>query len=153
MTFFVCGICLDQTTKIWARDELSNGSHYIGSTHIGFSLTTNSGSAFSLFQGSTMALTIVATIAVAALLIATFRKRVTFTAVTYVAIATGATGNLIDRFTQPPHGGSGHVTDFIRVGSWPTFNIADAFVVCGAVALVVHTFLQSKPQTESEIKS
>ncbi len=100
-----------------------------------------------------MMLTVVATIAVVALLIAAFRTRVAFTAATYVTIATGAAGNLIDRFTQPPHGGSGHVTDFIRVGSWPTFNVADAFVVCGAVALVAHTFLQSRSQTESEIKS
>lgn len=153
MTLFVCGICFDQITKIWARDELRNGSQFIGSTHIGFSLTTNPGSAFSLFQGSTMMLTVVATIAVVALLIAAFRTRVAFTAATYVTIATGAAGNLIDRFTQPPHGGSGHVTDFIRVGSWPTFNVADAFVVCGAVALVAHTFLQSRSQTESEIKS
>ena len=54
------------------------------------------------------------------------------------AIAGGAIGNGLDRlFRQAPGGGTG-VVDFIKVnypwgGSWPTFNVADALIACGAL--------------------
>ena len=41
----------------------------------------------------------------------------------------GAIGNLIDRLTI------GHVTDFISVGTFPVFNIADASISVGRVVL------------------
>ena len=51
-------------------------------------------------------------------------------------IAGGATGNLIDRVRS-----SRGVVDFLDVGvgatRWPTFNVADVAVSCGAVALAV----------------
>jgi signal peptidase II len=37
----------------------------------------------------------------------------------------GATGNLADRLLR------GGVVDFIAIGRWPTFNLADAAMVCG----------------------
>jgi signal peptidase II len=42
-------------------------------------------------------------------------------------ILGGIVGNLIDRLRL------GAVTDFISVGWWPTFNIADSAVVVGAI--------------------
>jgi signal peptidase II len=51
-------------------------------------------------------------------------------------IAGGAAGNLIDRVLS-----SAGVVDFIDVGipswRWPTFNVADIAVSCGAVALAL----------------
>ena len=50
-----------------------------------------------------------------------------------VAIALllgGAFGNLIDRFLR------GYVVDFIAIGPWPNFNLADSFI-CVAVLLVI----------------
>jgi signal peptidase II len=41
----------------------------------------------------------------------------------------GATSNLADRVVK------GAVTDFISIGIWPTFNLADAAMVTGAVLL------------------
>jgi len=41
----------------------------------------------------------------------------------------GATGNLADRVLR------GAVADFIAVGAWPTFNLADAAMVTGVVLL------------------
>lgn len=43
----------------------------------------------------------------------------------------GAVGNLIDRLTQ------GYVTDFISVGSFPVFNIADASISIGVAVLIL----------------
>lgn len=51
-------------------------------------------------------------------------------------VAGGAFGNLIDRLIT-----ARGVTDFIDVGigslRWPTFNVADMAVSCGAVALAI----------------
>jgi signal peptidase II len=43
-----------------------------------------------------------------------------------VAVALGgATGNLLDRLLR------GHIVDFIEVGFWPVFNVADVGIVAG----------------------
>lgn len=45
------------------------------------------------------------------------------------AIAGGALGNLIDRVRL------GYVVDFIAVGPWPNFNVADSAITVGALLL------------------
>lgn len=43
-----------------------------------------------------------------------------------VAVALGgATGNLLDRLVR------GHIVDFIEIGFWPVFNVADVGIVAG----------------------
>jgi signal peptidase II len=50
----------------------------------------------------------------------------------------GALGNLVDRAFRAEDGWlSGAVVDFVDVQWWPVFNVADAAVVCGGIALVV----------------
>ncbi len=147
VVFCTAVLAADQLSKAWARNHLVDHSDYIGSTEVGFSLTTNSGSAFSLFQDSTIYLTIVAIIVSAILIVLFFRTKNTWMAYCYLAIAVGALGNVIDRFTQPPYGGHGHVSDFIRIGMWPTFNIADSLITIGAIALVVETFFRKGDET------
>jgi signal peptidase II len=56
----------------------------------------------------------------------------------------GAVGNLIDRVTQ------GYVTDFISVGSFPVFNVADASISIGAVLLVISVLLKDREQAASK---
>ena len=56
-------------------------------------------------------------------------------ALPFSLVIGGALGNLIDRFMH------GHVVDFIQwhwkdVYYYPSFNIADSAIVCGAIALV-----------------
>jgi signal peptidase II len=41
------------------------------------------------------------------------------------ALVGGATGNLVDRIRR------GAIVDFIAVGTWPLFNVADAAIVAG----------------------
>jgi len=54
----------------------------------------------------------------------------------------GAAGNLLDRVRM------GHVTDFVDVGSWPIFNVADASIVVG-LALLAWMFLISDSNKSS----
>src|SRR5207253_1502073 len=43
----------------------------------------------------------------------------------------GSLSNLIDRVRL------GHVTDFLDLGWWPAFNLADSFIVIGVAILLV----------------
>jgi signal peptidase II len=53
----------------------------------------------------------------------------------------GALGNLFDRVFRSPGFLEGAVIDFVKVGSFPTFNVADSAITIGAVLLVVRTIL------------
>jgi signal peptidase II len=56
------------------------------------------------------------------------RDNVFISAGLVIALA-GAAGNLIDRFVR------GAVVDFIAIGRWPAFNVADVAIVGGAAAV------------------
>ena len=51
----------------------------------------------------------------------------------------GALGNLVDRFFRSPGFLRGHVVDFVAVGWWPVFNVADSCVTIGAILLIVRS--------------
>ena len=53
-------------------------------------------------------------------------------------ILLGALANLIDRFLYT------QVVDYINLGFWPVFNIADAMIVIGAVIIVLVEIITSK---------
>jgi signal peptidase II len=53
---------------------------------------------------------------------------------------SGAVGNLIDRLTV------GHVTDFISVGNFPVFNVADSSITIGVAILLLTVYLQERKQ-------
>jgi signal peptidase II len=55
----------------------------------------------------------------------------------------GALGNLIDRLTQ------GYVTDFVSLGSFAVFNVADASISLGVAVLVVGVWLSERKQAAS----
>jgi len=78
----------------------------------------------------------------------TFRTDRFSLSLAYMLIAIGAVGNIIDRFSQEPFGGRGMVTDFIKVGSWPTFNIADSAITIGAAILIGSSFFGERNKNE-----
>ena len=49
----------------------------------------------------------------------------------------GALGNLVDRLFRAPGFLKGAVVDFVHVGSFPTFNVADSAITIGAVIIVI----------------
>ena len=58
-------------------------------------------------------------------------------------LSGGAIGNLIDRLRLD------HVTDFIDLPYWPSFNIADAAITVGVVILLFMVLLGSDPEPEA----
>lgn len=131
---------LDLGMKNWASRTLNDGS----STDLGplnLRLAFNPGVAFSL--GDTLppaALLGAAGVIVVAL--AVFAVHLTRTAALPVVLALaamlgGAVANVIDR------AGDGLVTDYLHTGWFPTFNLADVFVVTGAAVLVVASWRAS----------
>jgi signal peptidase II len=67
-------------------------------------------------------------------------------------VVGGAAGNLIDRI----RGGQG-VVDFIDLGigatRWPTFNVADMGVSCGAVALAISFWLEDARRAREAVST
>ena len=94
---------------------------------------TNTGSAFGLFPGQTVMLVVLSVFAIG-FLYYFYRTQALSNPFLRVAIGLqlgGALGNLIDRLR------SGAVVDFVDVGPWPTFNLADSSIVVGILLLVV----------------
>lgn len=107
----------------------------------------NYGAAFGMFQNGNLVFTILAII-VSSLIIYYFPRIDKDDWLLRLALGFqlgGAVGNLIDRLSQ------GYVTDFISVGSFPVFNIADASITIGAVLLVISVWFKDQtPEEQTE---
>jgi len=126
-------VLADQVTKSLAVSRLSSGPvHLIGP--FALVLAYNTGVSFSIGTGLTLPIILIVVVVVAVL--AYFGRTVpnTAAAVGVGMILGGAVGNLSDRLFRGHHGA---VVDFLRSGFWPTFNLADAAIVCGCALLAV----------------
>lgn len=139
-------LALDLLTKsvVVATIEPGHPIRIIGDV-VTLRIVRNAGAAFSMATGMTWLLTIVA-IAVAVGVIRIGRTlRSVWWAVGLGMVLGGAVGNLVDRFFRSPAPLRGHVVDFVSVGWWPVFNVADSSIVCGAVLLVALTVFGFEP--------
>lgn len=135
-------LALDQLTKFVVRQTLE--WHHSWPVHGFFRFTHvhNTGSAFGLFQGNNLPLLIVSLVGVA-VLVYIYRTQERPGILMRVSIALmlgGALGNLVDRIWQ------GHVTDFIDIGPWPVFNLADSSIVVG-LAILAWVLVMNREQT------
>lgn len=111
-------------------------------------LVRNPGAAFSMATGMTWLLTIVAVCVVIGVIRIGRTLRSPWWALGLGLVLGGALGNLIDRFFRAPGPLQGHVVDFVSVGWWPVFNVADSSIVCGAILLVVLSLFGFEPNGE-----
>jgi signal peptidase II len=154
--FVVAGLLLglDQWTKAYVRANLSLGSiwspwdwmtPYARIVH-----WKNTGVAFGMFQGMSTVFAVLA--AIVSVVIIYYYPRVAgddWVLKTALSLQlAGALGNLIDRITVK------YVTDFISIGTFPVFNIADASISVGVVILLLYVWLEERKekakQTEIE---
>ncbi len=100
----------------------------------------NTGVAFGMFQGANLLFAVLAVIVSVAIILYFPRvaKNDWTLRVAFSMQLAGALGNLIDRIFV------GQVTDFISVGSFAIFNIADASITVGVVILLVGVWLQER---------
>lgn len=138
-------VLLDQLTKVWVVAALSDGPLAIVGGDVELRLTRNSGGAFSLFTNATVVLAIVAIVLAVVLVRAVHRASDRVTVVALSLVLGGALGNLCDRILRTPGFLRGEVVDFVHVGAWPSFNVADSAITIGAILLVVATFRQGAP--------
>lgn len=137
-------LILDRVTKLIAERDLLHGPVSIVGDVVRLRLVYNPGAAFGLGAtfGSAARWIFMAVAVVAVVMLwrmsrdAPARDALRQYALGFVA--GGAAGNLVDRVMS-----SRGVIDFIDVGlsatgwRWPTFNVADMAVSCGAVALAL----------------
>jgi signal peptidase II len=130
-------LTLDIVTKVVAVKLLTPGQPVpiIGDT-VTWTLVRNSGAAFSMATGYTWMLTLIATGVVVGIFWMGRRLVSPWWAIGLGMILGGAMGNLVDRFFRSPGPLRGHVVDFLSIGWWPVFNVADPSVVGGAILLV-----------------
>ena len=125
-------LALDQITKALAVAHLgARPVELVGPLR--FVLVYNTGVAFSLLSGLTVPIVLVV-VALIGLLTRFARTVPSYTAAAGIGLVIGgALGNLADRLLRP----HGEVVDFIWTGFWPTFNVADACIVCGGAVVAV----------------
>src|SRR5699024_9264233 len=131
-------VIVDQVTKLVAVAELEGAPavDLVGET-VRLVLLRNPGAAFSLGTDATVVLSLVATAVVLGLLSFSRRIHSSWWAWGLGLILGGAAGNLVDRFVRSPGVLRGHVVDFVSVGWWPVFNVADSCLVAGLIVLAV----------------
>lgn len=147
-------VALDQWTKwlvrvnipdggVWLPESLGWLSPYARIVH-----WHNTGAAFGMFQDASMVFTVLAFIVIAAIIYyyphvenSDWSLRLAMS-----MQLGGAIGNLIDRLTL------GRVTDFISIGTFPVFNIADASISIGAAVLLLGVWLTERSEKREKAK-
>jgi signal peptidase II len=133
-------VVLDQFTKWLVRSNLDYGETWPADSDAFIRIihVTNSGAAFGILQGATPFLIITSMLGLAAILLYYVYPPMDHGLIR-VALGLqlgGAIGNLIDRLRFR------EVTDFIDVGSFPTFNVADASISISIAAVLAFFVLQ-----------
>ena len=133
---------LDQITKFLVVQNIplhGSWSFFPGLAKIfQFTYITNTGAAFGMFPQLGGAFMVIAIVVIAS--IVTFYRHLP-TANIWVRISLGlqlggALGNLLDRITR------GYVVDFVDIGFWPIFNIADLSIVLGVALLAYYLWYE-----------
>jgi len=145
-------IALDWWTKQLIRAHipfgtswLPEGWNWLMDINIRLVHWANKGAAFGMFQGGSTVFTILAFVVIGIIIY-------------YYGIVdpndwllrmglsmqlAGAAGNLISRLTL-----DGEVTDFIAVGTFPVFNVADSSITIGTGILLLGIWLNEKRERE-----
>ena len=147
--FAVLIVAADQFTKYLTVAHIPLGTAIPAIPGL-FQLTyvQNTGMAFSMLQGGRWFFLITTLLAFAIMGYAIKKNWITHPTGLWAlaAIAGGAVGNLIDRARF------GYVIDMIEVTfmEFAVFNVADCFVVCGAILLVIYAFFFDKSDKKEQ---
>jgi signal peptidase II len=135
----------DQLTKQLVSSRLGLGERTAVVGPFSIHHVENSGIAFGLFASATSIVIFLTTLAVIWMLAYFARSgaRHPVLPVGLGLVLGGSLSNLLDRVRL------GHVTDFLDIGRWPAFNLADSFIVIGVVVLVATLLAVDRPARSS----
>jgi signal peptidase II len=144
---FAMVVVLDQITKALIRANLHIYESVPDEGFFRLTYTTNTGAVFGVFSDQTFIMTIASFVGVGILLFFyhSHSGSERLVRLSLGLLLGGAIGNLIDRIWL------GKVTDFLDVGAWPIFNLADSAIVTGIVILVV-VFMFQENKTAKDKK-
>lgn len=146
-------IMVDQVTKALVRANLVFGEiwapwdwmlPFVRLIHI-----TNTGAAFGLFKGGNAIFMILATIVSISIIyyypfVPKESRMIRFAFSLQLA---GAVGNLIDRIIF------GQVTDFMSVGTFAIWNVADASITIGVFVLLLGVWIQDRREKRTKMEA
>lgn len=137
-------VVLDQLTKTWIRNNLTFNELWMPwewlAPYARLVNWHNTGAAFGIFQGMNGVFVALAFVIIALILIyfPSIPQDDFFFRLALSLQMAGAAGNLIDRLYR------GYVTDFISVGRFPVFNVADSCITMGVVVLLVGMWIEER---------
>ena len=144
-TLFAAGIvAADQFTKYLTVANIALGERVAWMPgFLGLTYVQNTGAAFSSFEGMQWLFALIFALFTAAIIWEYRRNSMKFSKFEWwciIAIYGGGLGNMIDRIRL------GYVVDMIRTEFivFPVFNVADCFITCGCIALMVSLILFNK---------
>jgi len=105
---------------------------------VGFERALNPGIAFSIAFPPLIQSILIFAALVAVTVLALCSLTSTLASVAFGLIVGGALGNIVDRLPD------GFVTDFLQVGTFPIFNIADSCISVGVALLLLDLLLQRR---------
>jgi signal peptidase II len=127
---------LDQLTKWWVKNSIPLDGSIPSSGFFRITHIQNTGAAFGIFQDATTILTFISAIgALVIIWLGIFMsRRISFlnstSSMLILGIILGGTlGNFLDRAIFR------YVTDFLKMGTFPDYNIADSAMVVGGILL------------------
>lgn len=141
-------VIFDQLTKWLVVSSIPYASSIIICDYLNIVHVTNTGVAFSMFQGVNAIFTVLTASVVIGVLIYVLKYKHELTKLqmhAMILVVSGGIGNLIDRIFR------GAVIDFIDVGykniyRWPSFNFADSCVCVGVTIFIISMFFQKDKQ-------
>ncbi len=154
--FSVAGliVAFDQWTKSLVRANLPLGGTWLPdwlewlSPYARFVHWHNTGAAFGMFQNGSMVFTVLAFVVIGAIVyyFPQVEKHDWTLRLAMSMQLGGALGNLLDRLLF-----DGRVTDFISVGTFAVFNVADASISVGTAILLLGVYLQERAAKQAAI--
>jgi len=140
VSVMVVVVVVDQVVKNlmvdWLGSAAASQRQDVLGSWLAFEYVENTGAAFGILAGRTWLLSVAAVLIVSWFVWA-YGRTLPGSRAMQVAVGLvlgGAIGNLIDRVRL------GYVVDFIAVGAWPRFNVADSAITIGLVLLFISAF-------------
>ncbi|MDO8754428.1 MAG: signal peptidase II [Anaerolineales bacterium] len=141
-------VAFDQWTKWLVRENIEFGTQWLPESwswlypYARFVNWHNSGAAFGMFQNGNLVFTVLAFIVIGAIIYYYPHVEMEDWSLKLAMGLQlgGAAGNLVDRLMM------GKVTDFISIGTFPVFNVADSSITIGVIVLLFGVWLKERSE-------